>query len=204
MNYSELTTLVQTTMENYETTFVASIDGFIKAAEQRIYRQAKVPATNKNQTAALTASSRYLSMPTGFVSVNEIDVQSGGASGYLLPKDVSFIREAYPDPTVEGRPKYYAQFDEDTLLLAPTPDQNYTVEMHYFGYPESIVTAGTTWLGDNFDQALLYGTLVEAAIWLKYTKEELEPYYERFRSALALVQEVASKDNVTDNYRTQR
>lgn len=209
MDYQTLRDSIALYSENFETGFDASIDGFIRAAEQRIYNLANIPAANRNQTANMTATNRYLTMPSGFLSVNELMVVDGdGAYTSLLNKEVSFIREAYPNPNVQALPRYYAQFDENTLLLAPTPDSAYQVELHFFGYPESIVTAGTTWLGDNYDQTLLYGALIEAAAFMKSNVgEELGDfgmYKERFDSAMQLLIRQVGERNNTDNYRTGR
>lgn len=195
--------------ENFESGFESSIDGFIRAAEQRIYNTANIPAANQNQSSTLTAANRYLTMPSGFLSVNEVEVKDAlGVSTFLINKEVSFIREAYPNPNVQAFPQYYAQFDEDTLLLAPTPDDGYSVELHFFGYPESIVTAGTTWLGENYDQTLLYGALIEAAAFMKSNVGEeagdFGMYKERFESAMQLLVRQVGERNNTDNYRTGR
>jgi hypothetical protein len=127
------------------------IDTFIEQAEQRIFNSVQFPNFRKNQTGTLSPSNQYLEAPPGFLASYSLAVITNDSYEYLLNKDVNYIRAAYPNPTVEGIPKYYAQFDDNTFILGPTPDVAYTVEMHYFFYPESIVTAGTTWLGDNFE-----------------------------------------------------
>jgi hypothetical protein len=143
------------------------IDTFIQQAEQRIFNSVQFPNFRKNQTGVLSPTNPYLEAPPDFLASYSLAVITNDSYEYLLNKDVNYIRAAYPNPTVEGIPKYYAQFDDNTFILAPTPDAAYTVEMHYFFYPESIVTASTTWLGDNFDSALLYGSLVEAYTYMK-------------------------------------
>lgn len=209
MNYAALRAAILLYSENYETGFESSVDGFIRAAEQRIHNTANIPASNRNQTSNLTIGNRYLSLPIGFLSANEVLLVSGsGAYTSLLNKEVSFLRESYPSPSVQSLPKYYAQFDEDTFILAPTPDQAYVVELHFFGYPDSIVDAGTSWLGDNYDQTLLYGALLEAATFMKSNVgEELGDfgmYKERFDSAMQLLMRQVGERSNTDNYRTGR
>lgn len=204
MNYTELVALIQDTVENSEESFVDAIPGFVRAAEQRIYNEAELPATNYNQTSTLTANNRFMSTPAAFISVNEVQVVDSGVSYYLEPKDVSYIRAAFPNPTSTGRPEYYAVYDKDTLILGPTPDSAYGVELHYFGYPASIVTANTTWLGDNYDQVLLYAALIEAGIYLKYTEDEMKPYIANYKSAISRLPKKQPMNNLSDFYRRPR
>jgi len=183
MNYTELSARIQAYAEN---TFPASagnltsaeqIATFVDQAESRIYNSVQIPALRKNVTGTLTSSNKYLSCPDDFLSVFSISViDATGRYEYLLNKDVNFIRQAYPNPSSTGLPRYYALFGpqytlrtELSFILGPTPDANYGVEMHYLYYPESIVTAGTSWLGDNYDPILLYGALREVNI---YTRAE--------------------------------
>ena len=148
---------------------------FVKNAEQRIYNTVQLPSLRKNVTGTCTSGNKYLACPSDFLAVYSIAVIDAlGDYHYLLNKDVNFIRESYPSASTQDEPQYYAIFgpqsndlDELTFILGPTPDANYSVELHYFYYPESIVTAGTSWLGDNFDTALLYGALVEAYTYMK-------------------------------------
>lgn len=204
MDITALRSAILLYSENFETGFEDSIDGFIQAAEQRIYNIAKLPSSNRNQTASLTPSNRYLSLPVGVVAINEVEVKVAGVTTFLLSKDVSFLRESYPDPSVTGVPKFYAMFDDNTLLLAPTPGSAYEVELHFFGYPESIVTAGTTWLGDNYDQTLLYGALIEAGGFMKETPEQMAFWTGQFDSAMSLLMTNVNIKNNTDMYRTGR
>jgi len=209
MNYAALRDAILLYSENFETGFESSVDGFIRGAEQRIYNLANIPASNQTQTGSLTVGNRYFTLPSSLISVNEFVVVDGtGVYSTLLNKEVSFIREAYPNPSVQAMPKYYAQFDNDTVLLAPTPDTAYAVELNFFGYPTSIVDAGTSWLGNNYDQALLYGALVEAATFMKSNVgEELGDfgmYKERFDSVMQLLTRQVGERNNTDNYRTGR
>lgn len=209
MNYTELRDAIALYSENFETGFDASIDGFIRGAEQRIYNLANIPVSNQTQTLTTVIGNRYLTVPAGFLSANEVMVVNvAGVYSTLLNKEVSFIREAYPNPNTQGLPKYYAQFDEAALLLAPTPDAAYPVDINFFGYPASIVDAGTSWLGDNYDQTLLYGALVEAAVFMKSNVgEELGDfgmYKTQFDSAMQLLTRQVGERNNTDNYRTGR
>ena len=154
MNYTQLVAEIQSYTENQFQT--ADIDTFIKQAEQRVYNQIQLPALRKNVTGNATQGNKYLACPSDWLATYSMAVMDPVTNEYeyLLNKDVNFIRESFPFPAVSGKPTHYAQFDQNTLILGPTPDDNYAVELHYFYYPESIVTAGTSWLGDNFDYAL--------------------------------------------------
>jgi hypothetical protein len=162
------------------------VDTFIEQAEQRIFNSVQFPNFRKNQTGTLTADNKYLEAPVDFLASYSLAVITGGSYEYLLNKDVNYIRAAYPSPTDTGLPRYYAQFDNNTFIVGPTPDAAYTVELHYFHYPESITTAGTTWLGDNFDSALLYGSLSEAAAFMKAEADVLANYAKRYEEAMIL------------------
>ena len=178
------------------------IDTFIQQAEQRIYNSVQFPNFRKNQTGTLTADNKYLEAPVDFLASYSLAVITSGSYEYLLNKDVNYIRAAYPNPTDTGVPKYYAQFDDNTFILAPTPDAAYTVEMHYFFYPESIVTASTTWLGDNFDSALLYGALVEAYTYMKGEPDVLAGYNKRYEEAMILAKRLGDGMERRDAYRS--
>jgi hypothetical protein len=178
------------------------IDTFIEQAEQRIFNSVQFPNFRKNQTGVLSPSNQYLEAPPGFLASYSLAVITNDSYEYLLNKDVNYIRAAYPNPTVEGIPKYYAQFDDNTFILGPTPDVAYTVEMHYFFYPESIVTAGTTWLGDNFDSALLYGALVEAYTYMKGEADIVAAYNKRYEEAMILAKRLGDGMNRRDAYRS--
>ena len=178
------------------------IDTFIEQAEQRIFNSVQFPNFRKNQTGTLSPSNQYLEAPPGFLASYSLAVITNDSYEYLLNKDVNYIRAAYPNPTVEGIPKYYAQFDDNTFILGPTPDVAYTVEMHYFFYPESIVTAGTTWLGDNFDSALLYGALVEAYTYMKGEADIVAAYNKRYEEAMILAKRLCDGMNRRDAYRS--
>jgi hypothetical protein len=209
MNYTELTATIQDYCEN---TFTATeLATFVNQTEQRIYNMVQFPALRKNVTGTLTAGNKYLSLPTDWLSTYSIAIYSADYSTpytYLLNKDVNFIRESYPVPTTTGTPAYYSIFgptytdnNELTVILGPTPDANYQVELHYFFYPESIVTAGTSWLGDNFDAALLYGSLVEAITFMKGEADMVQLYNQKYMEAMALLKTLAEGRERSDSYR---
>ena len=208
MNYAALVTAVSDYTENTFPT--ADMDTFIKQAEQRIYNTIQFPSLRKNVTGVTTVSNKYLACPDDFLSVYSMAVfPTGGEYIYLLNKDVNFIREAYPQPTDTGTPKYYALFGpqstlltELTFILGPTPDAVYNVELHYFYYPQSIVTAGTSWLGDNFDTVLLYGTLVEAYTYMKGEQDMMALYDGKYKEALALAKRLGDGLERQDAYRS--
>jgi hypothetical protein len=194
------------------------INLLIKQAEQRIYNSVQFPSIRKNVTGATTASNKYLSAPLDFLAVYSIAVVDAlGNYEYLLNKDVSFIRQAYPNPTSTAIPKYYALFGPTTtnapdplvtpelsLILGPTPDAAYTVELHYYYMPESITTVdgGHTWLGDNFDTVLLYGALVEAMTYMKGEADLVTLYNTKYNEALALAKRLGDGLERQDAYRS--
>jgi hypothetical protein len=226
MNYTELSAQIQAFTENtFPDAFLASggtvssatqIAQFVQLAEQRIYNTVQFPSIRKNVTGSTSASNKYLSAPDDFLAVYSMAViDATGRYEYLLNKDVNFIRQAYPNPTSTGIPKYYALFgptttdtippaltNELSFILGPTPDTLYNVELHYFFYPESIVTAGTTWLGDNFDSVLLYGALVEAAIFMKAEAETLVTYQKKYEDALMQAKRLGDGMERQDAYRS--
>jgi hypothetical protein len=201
MNYSELVSAIQDYTEN--TFSAADINIFIKQAEQRIYNTVQLPALRKNVTGNTTASNKYLAAPSDWLATFSMAIVSAsGSYSYLLNKDVNFIRAAYPEPTDTGTPEYYALFDQNTFILGPTPNSSYTVELHYFYYPESIVTANTTWLGNNFDSALLYGSLLEAYTYMKGESDMVALYKQRYDEALALLKQLGDGKDRQDAYRS--
>jgi hypothetical protein len=212
MNYTELVAAIEAYSENYDTStggFVDNIPVFVKNAEQRIYNSVQLPPLRRNSTGTLTVNNKYLSCPNDFLAVYSLAViKADGSYEYLLNKDVNFIRQAYPIPTDTGTPAYYALFGpqytyptELSFILGPTPDNSYNVELHYFYYPESIVTAGTTWLGDNFDSALLYGALMEAASFMKSDNDTVVFYKDRYTEALSLLKRLGDGLERGDAYR---
>lgn len=199
MNYAELKTNIQDICE--QTFTDAQLAMFTEQAEQKIYATVELPALRKNQTGSMTSGNKYLTMPTNMLYVYSLAVINNGSYGYLLNKDVNFIREAYPDPTSTGLPKHYAIFDQNTFILGPTPNSNYSAEIHFGYYPESIVTAGTTWLGTEFDSALLNGALVEAIRFQK-GEPDLVAYYEKlYVQAMALLKNLGDGKLRQDMYR---
>lgn len=210
MNYTELKAAIIAYTENQDPAFEAEVPVFVKQAEQRIYNSVQFPSLRKNVTGATTGSNKYLACPADFLAVYSIAVVDGaGAYEYLLNKDVNFIRQAYPVPTDTGLPRYYALFgsqsndpNELTFILGPTPDATYTIELHYFYYPQSIVTANTSWLGDNFDSVLLYGSLVEAYTYMKGESDMLQLYNTKYMEALALAKRLGDGMERQDAYRS--
>ena len=201
MNYTELKANVEDICEQ---TFTADQHAmFAEQAEQKIYTSVDLPALRKNQTGTLTSGNKYLTMPTGMLYVYSLAVIDGsGDYEYLLNKDVNFIREAYPGPSSTGQPKHYAIFDQTSLIVGPTPDTGYSVEMHFSYYPESIVTAGTTWLGDEFDSALLNGALVEAIRFQKGEPDMVALYEKMYVQAVALLKNLGDGKLREDTYRS--
>ena len=179
------------------------IDTFIKQAEQRIYNAIQFPAIRKNMTGVTTAGNKYLALPSDYLYTYSLAVIDNvtGAYEYLLNKDVNFIREAFPYPLVSAKPTHYANFDANTLLLGPTPDLAYTMELHFGYYPESIVTANTTWLGDNFDSLLLYGSLLEAYTFMKGEQDVIVVYQKRYDEAFLLAKQLGDGKLRQDAYR---
>jgi hypothetical protein len=204
MNYATLVTLVQQYCESTESSFVANIPTFVQLAEERIYNSVQIPAIRRNQIGTLTPNNKYLTMPPDWLATFSLAVINPvtNAQEFLLDKDVNFIRQSYPDPDDAGVPKYYAIFDKNTFILGPTPDSNYQVEMHYYYYPESIVTAGTSWVGDNFETVLLYGTLREAYTYLKGEADMMQYYEQKYQEALQLILRMGDGLNRRDSYRS--
>lgn len=211
MTYNELVTAVSDYCENSFPT--ADMDTFIRQAEQRIYNTVQLANLRKNVTGQLTANNKYLQCPPDFLSTYSLAIYPASGSGdylYLLNKDVNFMREAYPNPATTGKPKHYAIFgprsdneDELTFILGPTPDAAYYAELHYYYYPESIVDAANhqTWLGDNFDSALLYGTMCEAIVYMKGEPDMVKLYNERYVQAIALLKNLGDGKQRMDAYR---
>jgi hypothetical protein len=208
MTYNELVIAVSDYCENTFPTVDMNI--MIKQAEQRIYNSVQISNLRKNVTGTVTSGNKYLSAPDDFLSTYSLAVYptAGGDYLYLLNKDVNFIRDAYPNPADTGKPKHYAIFGpqsadvkELTFILGPTPDATYSAELHYYYYPESIVTAGQTWLGDNFDSALLNGTMLEAIAYMKGEPDLVTLYKERYESAIFLLKNLGDGKQRMDAYR---
>ena len=214
MNYATLVSTIKAYTENDfpdtegsgGLTSTQQIDTFIEQAETRIYNNVQLLDLRKNVTGNASSGNMYLSVPSDWLanfSLAVIDPVTGGYE-YLLNKDVNYIREAFPYPATTGKPTHYAMFDQNSYILGPTPDANYNIELHYFYYPPSIVTAGTSWLGDNFDTVLLYGSLLEAATYMKSEADVVAQYQNRYEEALGQLKGLAEGKNRQDMYRTQQ
>ncbi len=212
MTYAELLAEIQNYTQNYESTFVATIPTFVEQAEERIYNTVQIPPLRKNVTGGVTTGNKYLSCPADYLSSFSLAVIDGdGNYEYLLNKDVNFIRAAYPNPTDEGLPKYYALFgptvissvttNELSFILGPTPDDDYDVELHYYYYPQSIVSAGTSWLGDNYSPVLLYGSLVEAYTYMKGEADIMAFYEKKYQDAVMQLNRLGTGLERGDSYR---
>lgn len=214
MNYTQLVTAIQDYTENQFDT--NDINTFIDQAELRVYNSVQFPSLRKNVTGTLTSGNKYLSSPSDFLAVYSLAVIDDDDNyKFLLNKDVNFIREAYPNASDQGLPEYYALFgptttntnppvitNELSFILGPTPDSNYAVEMHYYYYPESIVTAGTSWLGDNFDAVLFYGSLLEAYTYMKGEQDVIAGYQKRYDEALMMAKRLGDGMERSDTYRS--
>jgi len=186
-------------------TSTEQINTFIKQAEQRVFNTVQLLDLRKNVTGNCSVGNKYLAVPTDWLANFSIAVvDSSGNYEYLLNKDVSFIRQAFPNPADTGLPMYYAYFDDKSYILGPTPDDSYAIELHYFYYPVSIVDAGTSWLGDNFDSVLLYGSILEAYTFMKGEQDIMTEYQKRYDESLALLKELGEGKNRQDMYRTQQ
>jgi hypothetical protein len=201
MNYTELKQNIKDICENEFSEDALAM--FTQQAEQKIYNTVQLPAIRKNETGALTIGNKYLQIPSDYLYTFSLAVvKANGDYEYLLNKDVNFIREAYPGPAVTGLPKHYANFDDTAFILGPTPDAAYTVELHYGYYPESIVTAGTTWLGDEFDSALLNGALLEAIRFMKGESDIIANYEKFYLQAIGLIKMLGDGKLRQDTYRS--
>jgi len=201
--YTTLTQAIKDYTENTETTFVSNIPVFVKTTEEQLLRSIQLPDFRKNVTGTLTQSNQYLATPSDFLYPYSLAIDNSGYE-FLIFKDVNFIREAFPDSTATGVPKYYSIFDDETFLVAPTPNGNFTAELHYSYLPQSIVDAatGTSWLGDNATNALLYGSLVQAYIFMKGEPDIIQQYQQQFEISVGQLKKEGEGFNRTDAYRT--
>lgn len=200
MNYTNLKANIQDICENTFTDDQLAL--FTDQAEQKIYNTVQIPALRRNVSGALTSGNKYLSTPTDFLYTYSLAVlDSSSVHTFLINKDVNFIREAYPNPATTGVPVHYAYFDEDSFIVGPTPNAALNVELHYGYYPESIVTAGTTWLGDEFDSALLNGALLEAIRFLKGEQDMVANYEKLYVHAIGLLKNLGDGKLREDAYR---
>lgn len=204
--YAELKQTIQDYCQNDETTFVNTLPTFIKNAEERILKNVQLNLFRKNVTGSMTASNQYLSLPSDFLSPFSLCfTDASGDKNYLLYKDVDYVQTFTPDPTTTGSPRYYSVFDVDNLLLGPTPDSNYSVELHYFYRPTSLTAGaegGTTWLSENASIAMLYGSLIEAYTFMKGEPDMMASYEKRFVEAINGLKMFGEAKEVTDQYRT--
>jgi hypothetical protein len=196
--------VIQDYTENFEASFVANIPNFVQLAEERVYNSVQIPAIRKSQVGNVTAGNPYLTLPSDWLATFSVAAIDPGtfAYTYMLDKDSNFVREAFPYPAVTGMPTHYAQFNANSLLLGPTPDASYAVELNYYYYPESIVTAGTSWLGDNFETVLLYGSLREAYQYMKGEADITGQYEAKYQEALDLLKNLGDGKNRMDAYRS--
>ena len=212
MNYATLVASIKSYTENDFPTTTGSgdltstqqIDIFIQQAEQRIYNVVQLLELRKNVTGNASSGNKYLAVPSDWLanfSLAVIDPVTGGYE-FLLNKDVNYIRESFPYPTTTGKPTHYAMFDQNSYILGPTPDASYSMELHYFYYPQSIVTASTSWLGDNFSSVILYGSLLEAYTFMKGEQDIIAQYQKQYDQALAMLKELGEGKNRQDMYRT--
>jgi hypothetical protein len=176
----------------------------VQLAEERIYNSVQLPAIRKNSTATMSIGNKYMSLPTDWLSTFSLAVfdPSTNEYTYLLNKDVNYIRQAYPDADDTGRPEYYAIWDDNTMILGPAPDLAYTAELHYYYYPTSIVVAGTSWLGTNFETVLLYGSLREAYTYLKGEQDMMNYYEQKYQESLGLLKRLGDGLDRQDAYRS--
>lgn len=204
MNYSALVTLIQDYCESTESSFVSNIPTFVQLAEERIYNSVQIPAIRKNVTGTMTINLQYFQLPSDWLSTFSLAVidPTTGDYEYLLNKDVNFIRASYPPPNSTGKPKYYAIWNNTSMILGPTPDLAYTAELHYYYYPASIVTAGTSWVGDNFETVLLYGSLREAYTYLKGEQDMMQYYDQKYQEAVAQLKRLGDGLDRQDAYRS--
>lgn len=203
LSYSELVTLIEDTCQSTETTFVTRIDDFIKAAEEHIYFNTQIPNLRQNSTGTCTANNEYLALPSNYLSAYSLSVTDSGSQYYLLNREADFIREAYASRTATGRPRYYGQMDDTSLILGPTPDSSYTMELHYYFKPSSIVDTTTSWLGNNAPTCLLYGSLIHAYTFLKGDQDVMAFYQGEYEKALASLQIITEGRVRKDTYRKQ-
>ena len=204
MNYAQLVSLIQEYCESTEQTFVDNIPTFVQLAEERIYNTVQIPAIRKNVTGVATINFPYISIPPDWLSTYSlaaIDPDTGEYE-YLLNKDVNYIRAAYPNPTDYGTPKYYAVWNDNSFMLGPSPNKVYTMELHYYYYPPSIVNVGTSWLGTNFETVLLYGAVREGYTYLKGEQDIMNYYEQKYQEALAQLKRLGDGLDRQDAYRS--
>ena len=202
MNYTTLVALLQDYTQNSSTEFVAAIPDIVRLAEDRIYQSVQIPVLKRNATSNFVANSKYLACPTDFLAAYSMAVKSAsGVYSYMLEKEVGYINEAFPNPAATGVPRYYALFNDATFVVAPTPSAFLEVELHYFYEPPSIVDTGTSWLGDNTESVLFYGSLVEAYVYMKGDADLQTLYRQRYDEALGRLKNLGEGMDKRDNFR---
>lgn len=203
--YAQLKQAIQDYTENDETSFVNNLPVFIRAAEERIFKNVQLSLFRKNVSASMTSSNQYLGCPSDFLAPFSLSyTNSDGDKDFLLYKDVNFLQEYSPDASTTGSPKYYAQFDVDNFLIAPTPDDSYAVELHYFYRPASLTSVAddaTTWLSSNAPMAMLYGSLIDAYTYMKGEQDLIANYSQRFTESVASLKQLGEAKETTDQYR---
>jgi len=203
MNYTQLVQAIKDYTESTETSFVSHIDEIIKQSEKKIYNEVQLPYLRKNVTGNATSGNKYVQTPSDFLAVYSMSIIDGSSDQhFLLNKDVNFIREAYANASTQAQPKYYALFDHNTFILGPTPDSAYNIELHYYYFPASIVSVSTTWLGDNYEQALLYACLVQAYTYLKGEPDLLANYEKQYQENMVQLKMLGDGKDRRDAYRS--
>ncbi len=201
MNYATLSQMLQDYTQNYSSEFVAAIPDIVKLAEDRIYQSVQIPALKKVQTFNLTANNKNFSVPNDFLSTYYLAVITDGSYNFMLEKEAGYLNEAFPVVSYRGIPRFYSIIDEDTIAVAPTPGSAYSIELYYFYEPESIVTAGTSWLGDNAESVLFYGSLVEAYTYMKGDNDLIALYTARYAEVLQRLKNLGEGLDKRDNFR---
>tara|TARA_Y100000817_G_scaffold132929_1_gene104054 strand:- start:3955 stop:4602 length:648 start_codon:yes stop_codon:yes gene_type:complete len=199
-----LKTAIQDYVDNSETTFVNNLDNFIKGAENKIFETVDLEIFRKNVTSTLTSSDQFLTVPSDYLASFSLQITTSGSESFLLPKDVNFLREYTPAATTTGLPKYYARFDQNNFMLAPTPNSNYTIELHYYYRPTSLTAgsdSGTTWLSTNAPFTLLYGSIVESYAFMKGEADTIANYTNLFMASLQRLKDLGEARENTDGYK---
>ena len=201
--FAQLKTAIQDYVDNSETTFVNHLSDFIKASEERIFKSVDLEFFRKNVTSSMTSSDKFVTIPSDYLSSFSLQITTAGSESFLLQKDVNFLQEAFDGSASTGLPRYYAVFDINNFIVAPTPNSNYAIELHYYYRPTSLTAgadSGTTWLSTNAPFALLYGSLVEAYTYMKGEPDIMQQYEKRFNDQLVRLKDLAEARENTDAY----
>ena len=202
--FAELKTAIQDYTENQETTFVNHLNDFIRGAEERILKSVQLSFFRKNATGSMTSGNKFLAVPSDFLAPFSLSITSSSEHIFLLYKDVNFIQEVNPNPATTGIPKYYAYFDVNNLVIAPTPNADFVSELHYLYRPNSLTAgadSGTTWLSENADRARRDGSLLEAYTFMKGEPDVRQQYEKMFAEAIGRLKNFGEALEVTDAYR---